>query len=143
MVWADTGFVASLFLKESTSSEARQLAAGTLEPIAMTRWSHLELRNALNRAVFTRRISAAERDALWRDVESDFARGTLLIQEVDDSAVLAKARALTDLHTPTAGTRTLDLLHVAAALLLDAAEFWSFDERQRKVATAEGLAVRP
>jgi len=34
-------------------------------------------------------------------------------------------------------------MHVAAALLLKAEMFLSFDERQRKVAKAEGLKVKP
>ena len=37
------------------------------------------------------------------------------------------------------GVRTLDTLHVAAALQLKAERFWTFDERQKKLARAEGL----
>ncbi len=39
------------------------------------------------------------------------------------------------------GTRTLDSLHVAAALELKAERFWTFDERQAKLAKAVGLKV--
>jgi predicted nucleic acid-binding protein len=45
------------------------------------------------------------------------------------------------LHVPVTGTRTLDTLHVAAALALGAKEFWTFDDRQAKLATAVGLNV--
>jgi hypothetical protein len=41
------------------------------------------------------------------------------------------------------GTRSLDLMHVAAAMLLEATAFLSFDDRQRKAAAAEGLGVFP
>ena len=37
------------------------------------------------------------------------------------------------------GMRTLDSLHVACALELNAERFWTFDERQAKLARAEGL----
>lgn len=37
------------------------------------------------------------------------------------------------------GVRTLDALHVACALPLQAEQFWSFDERQAKLAKAVGL----
>jgi len=37
------------------------------------------------------------------------------------------------------GIRTLDSLHVACALELKADQFWTFDERQSKLAKAEGL----
>jgi len=35
--------------------------------------------------------------------------------------------------------RTLDSLHVACALELKAERFWTFDERQAKLARVEGL----
>ena len=44
---------------------------------------------------------------------------------------------------PTVGTRSLDLLHVAAAVLLQADTFFSFDERQRQAAAGEGMTVKP
>jgi len=37
------------------------------------------------------------------------------------------------------GIRTLDTLHVACALELKAIRFWTFDERQAKLARALGL----
>ena len=39
--------------------------------------------------------------------------------------------------------RSLDLLHVAAALELRAKSFLSFDTRQRQAARAEGLKILP
>ena len=54
-----------------------------------------------------------------------------------------KAIELAERHSATLGTRSLDLMHVAAALILGADLFLSFDERQRKAAEAEGLTVRP
>jgi hypothetical protein len=40
-------------------------------------------------------------------------------------------------------TRSLDLMHVAAALLCKARVFLSTDTRQRAAAKAEGLEVKP
>ena len=40
-------------------------------------------------------------------------------------------------------TRSLDLMHVATALLGKARVFLSTDSRQRKAAKAEGLDVKP
>lgn len=37
------------------------------------------------------------------------------------------------------GARTLDSLHVACAMELKANRFWTFDERQAKLAKAAGL----
>jgi hypothetical protein len=103
----------------------------------------LELRNAFNRAVQRQRITAAQRDALWQDVEADIASGFLVLTPVASDELHRKARELSDRHTPTLGTRSLDLLHIAAASILGAKEFFSFDDRQRKAAAGEGLKVKP
>ena len=55
----------------------------------------------------------------------------------------AEAERLTAEHTLTGGHRGMDTLHVATALILKASEFRSFDKNQRKLATAEGLVVKP
>jgi len=44
-----------------------------------------------------------------------------------------------DVHT--GGHRSFDILHVAAALTIDAKQFLTFDENQRRLAEAEGLSV--
>jgi predicted nucleic acid-binding protein len=44
-------------------------------------------------------------------------------------------------HVATPGVRTLDSLHVAAALELKADVFWTFGERQKKLAEVKGLAA--
>jgi hypothetical protein len=143
LAFADTGFLASLYLKESTSAAAR--AAIQSEPVVLpyTPLVALELRNAFNRAVQRGRITMAQRDALWQDVEADIAGGFLVPTPVASGPLHDKARQLSDRHTPTLGTRTLDLLHVAAALILESKIFFSFDDRQRKAAASEGLKVKP
>ena len=40
-------------------------------------------------------------------------------------------------------TRTLDVLHLAAALLLEAKSSASFDDRQRRLAASVGLKLLP
>ena len=44
-------------------------------------------------------------------------------------------------YGPKLGIRTLDSLHVACALELKAERFWTFDERQAKLAKARGLKM--
>ena len=141
--FADTGFLASLYLKESTSARARTAMQAAAVPLPLTPLGSLELRNALNRAVHRQRISIADRDAIWRDVETDITSGFLVPTPVASADLHAKARELSDRYTPTVGTRTLDLLHVAAALLIEAKVFFSFAERQRQAAAGEGLEVKP
>jgi predicted nucleic acid-binding protein len=44
-------------------------------------------------------------------------------------------------HTPTGGHRSLDLLHVAAAKLMGARQFLSFDVRLNQLAKVEGMKL--
>jgi predicted nucleic acid-binding protein len=143
VAFADTGFIASLYLKESTSAQARATIQASPVVLPLTPLAALELRNAFNRAVQRQRITAAQRDALWQDVEADIASGFLVLTPVPSDELHHKARQLSDRYTPTLGTRSLDLLHVAAALVLEAKVFFSFDDRQRKAAASEGLKVKP
>jgi hypothetical protein len=47
------------------------------------------------------------------------------------------------LHSPTIGCRSLDVLHVTLAKKLGAKDFFTLDARQKSLALALGLAVRP
>ena len=143
VAFADTGFLASLYLKESTSAAARTAIQPGPVVLPYTPLVALELRNSLNRAVQRGHITAAQRDALWQDVEMDIVGGFLVPTQVASGPLHDKARQLSDRYTTNLGTRTLDLLHVAAALLLESKIFFSFDERQRKAAANEGLKVKP
>jgi predicted nucleic acid-binding protein len=143
VAFADTGFIASLYLEESTSQAADAALTGMHESLPLTPLVMLELRNGFNRAVQRGRITSAERDTLWQDVEADIASGFLALTSVPSDELHKKARQLSDRYTPALGTRSLDLLHVAAALLLNATVFYSFDDRQRQAAAGEALNVKP
>src|SRR5579859_6758589 len=120
VAFADTGFLASLYLKESTSAQARAAIQAAPVVLPLTPLGMLELRNAFNRSVQRQRITVVERDALCADVEADIAGGFLVPTPVPADELHHTARLLSDRHTPTLGTRSLDLLHIAAALVLGA-----------------------
>ena len=141
--YADTGFLGLLYLVEATSSAAGLALAAEVEPLPLIPLAVLELRNALNLAMVRGRITEAERDAAWTRFQAHLAAGTYAETPIPATELHAKARELSDRYTPTLATRSLDLLHVAAAVLLGAKVFYSFDERQRKAAAGEGLKVKP
>jgi hypothetical protein len=143
VAFADTGFIASLYLEETTSKAADAALKGKHLPLPLTPLVALELRNALNRAVQRGRITLAQRDVVWQNVEADIAAGFLVPTPVASGPLHDRARQLSDRYTPTLGTRSLDLLHVAAALVLESKIFFSFDDRQRKAAASEGMEIKP
>lgn len=75
---------------------------------------------------------------MYGDFERD--RKAELWLEVDLPATAFEiCTELSRIYTPQFGTRTIDTLHVAAALELKAERFWTFDDRQKKLAKAVGL----
>jgi predicted nucleic acid-binding protein len=141
--YADTGFLLSLHLQETTSARAAAAVLPITEPLPVTPLVALEFRNALRLAAFRKQLVEAERAAAWASFEKDISGGVLDITQVDSAAVYAESESLCDQFTSATGVRTLDLLHVASARVLGRSEFLSFDMRQRSLAALAGLNVLP
>jgi predicted nucleic acid-binding protein len=75
---------------------------------------------------------------LDRTFEDDIAAGIWQKEPLPERAFDVCAD-LARRHGPKLGVRTLDSLPVACALELKAERFWTFDDRQAKLARAEGL----
>src|SRR5271170_2620018 len=100
----------------------------------------VEFAHSIEQNVFCRRISVRSARQIHLDFERDRRAG--LWREVGHpDPVFAVSVDLVRNYTATIGTRTLDLLHVASALALKAERFWTFDDRQAKLAKAVGLKV--
>jgi predicted nucleic acid-binding protein len=144
LTYADSGFVVSLYLTtEGTSAQARKEVKRTSKPILLSPLSLLEIRNALNFGINRGDITSEQRDAVLTEIEAQIEKGFFRMVDVSQSSVYAKAQELSNKHTPTTATRSLDLMHLAAALLSEARSFLTFDKRQAKAAAAEGLLVKP
>ena len=144
MTYADSGFVVSLYLtSEGTSAQARQEVKRVSKPILLSPLSLLEIRNALNFGINRGEISGTQRDAVLTEIDAQIETGFFRLVEASQSSIYAKARELSNKHTPEFATRSLDLMHLAAALLSEVRTFLTFDKRQIKAAVAEGLIVTP
>jgi predicted nucleic acid-binding protein len=97
-----------------------------------------ECSHAIAKQVFYRKISQAEADAVFDTLKHDRADGLWLETAMPENAFEVCAD-LGRRYGPKLGMRTLDTLHVACALELKAKQFWTFDERQGKLAKAAGL----
>jgi hypothetical protein len=141
--YADTGFLVTLYREESTSARAAALMRRQTSAVLLSQLGELEFRNALHLAVFRGELTPGDAALKKRLFLADVADGIFIILPVPAASLFPKAAELADRHSARLGTRSLDLLHVAAALLLNATVFLSFDQRQRKAAKAEGLKIKP
>ena len=101
----------------------------------------LEVRNGLRLKRFRDEIGEGQLAASMAMIASDFTTGRLIRRGVDWRSVHAEAERLSETVTTDIGVRTIDLLHVAAALKQGASGLVSLDRRQRAAARAVGLEL--
>ena len=109
-----------------------------LPAIHISPLNRTELAHVLGQYLFRKAIKLADSRMAWSDFEED-CRSGLWIQAAWPSAAWRVCAELASKHGSVMGMRTLDSLHVACALELGAERFWTFDERQARLAQAVGL----
>lgn len=139
--YADTGFLCSLMAPDANTAAALKRMKNQALPMGWT-WIHdLEFRNALRLRRFRGEMSAEEADGTLRILLYDLAGGVYVAAEPPADLLRKEAERLSALHTVKLGTRSLDILHVAAALVIGTPIFLTFDKRQAALAKAAGLSV--
>jgi len=136
-VYVDSSFLVSLYVTDRHSSESRQRVL-TAPRIAFTPLHRAEWAHAIAQHVFRGELTPMEARRLERQLQEDITAGRWLEVEMPGTA-LALCAHLGRQYGPKLGVRTLDSLHVANALELQATRFWTFDGRQAKLAEAKGL----
>lgn len=136
-IYADTSFFVSAYVEDRHSRAADELVKSGARP-TFTLLHRAEWTHAVARQVFYRRISPADAEAVYEELRRDLAAGIWLEAPMPDRAFDLCAD-LARRYGAKLGVRTLDSLHVACALELKAERFWTFDERQGKLAKAEGM----
>ncbi len=139
--YADTSFIVSLYLRDANSNLATARMLEIAPPLMLSSLGELELTNALQLYVFRKEIDESELGAALATLRADIESGALMVKPMSE-AIYVEARRLSMRWTAKLGTRSLDILQVAAAIILGADSFHTFDDRQKKLAKAAGLVCR-
>jgi len=140
-IYADSSFLVSSYIQDAHSAEAvRRMAL--LPSVWITQLNRAEVAHAIHQYIFRGKLSPTEGQRDWSNFQQDSRQGiwvpiNLPERTWETSIDLARR------YGPTLGVRTLDSLHVACALELNAERFWTFDERQARLAEAVGLDTNP
>lgn len=136
-IYVDSSFLVSLYLSDRHSHDARQriMSAPPLwfTPLHNSEWAH-----AIGQHIFRRELSLSEAQRMSARMDEHLAGGRWIAVPLPENTFELCAD-LARRYGPKLGMRTLDTLHVACALELKAERFWTFDERQAKLAKAQGL----
>ena len=135
--YADSSFFVSLHLVDRHSPEAwRRMSQHPA--IWLTPLNRAEISHAAYLHVFWKKATLVEAESALTVLERDCAAG--IWHQVNFPAeAFDRCIDLTRRFGPSLGVRTLDSLHVACALELKAQRFWTFDDRQARLAEAVGL----
>jgi len=141
IAYADTGFLVSLYGQDAHSQQA--IALANSKPVfILTSLSELEFTNAMELLVFRKEWTPHDAGTIRERFVQHQAAGVFrmepLVPEVWEKALFLSRRRSAKL-----GTRTLDVLHVATALVMKPDVFFSFNGRQRALAKAENLRTLP
>jgi predicted nucleic acid-binding protein len=137
IIYVDSSFLVAAYIRDPHSAEV--LRRLSVKPgISVTPFNRSELANAIYRQAFHGRLALADAQLAWNTFEGDFHAG---IWEYRDfpSQTWETCAGLAKRYGPKLGVRTLDALHVACALELKSKKFWTFDDRQARLAEAVGL----
>ncbi|RPJ33782.1 MAG: PIN domain-containing protein [Verrucomicrobiaceae bacterium] len=138
---ADTSFLFSLYGNDAHTPRAVAWMKKCKSALTLTSFGEYELSNALRFAEFRKAIAPGESALFLAQFEADKASGRIRIQVCNLAEVVEEARRLSATHTLAGGHRGFDILHVAAALLMNATRILTFDENQKRLAKAERLVV--
>lgn len=135
----DTGVALKLIVAEPLSRRVLAYVTRRRLILPTTRLLELEMETALNALAFRGAITPSElksSKALSAEMISQgkFGPTGLLMDEI-----VAESLRLSPHIASKTGCRTLDLMHIASALMLGCKEFVSTDQRQLRAAKLAGL----
>jgi predicted nucleic acid-binding protein len=149
IAFPDTSFLCAIYRLQDNSLESSAYFEAMPEPLHVSGLLLYEFRQSVRFQVWlhgkdkNKGYPEAECNQALADLQSDLDIGVVTAAKVDWPDVHSRAEEISRHHTIRNGHRSLDILHIATALHLDAKEFLTFDANQRKLATAFKLKVKP
>jgi len=141
VIFCDSSFLVALYVGNQGFSASAIEIAGTFDRGIPYPWLiELELMTSLRRLLYNK---AQVLGKVLRTIGTSRKEGVLVECDLDFEPMMRRALNLSERYAGPMGLRTLDILHVAAALELQAGALASFDNRQRALAGELGLEVMP
>lgn len=148
MIYPDTSFLCALYRDQGENSEkAAAYMQQRTDPLIVTAAVIFEFKQSmrLHQFIHANDASSGVTEKIVSDsfcnLQSDLETGIIKTVAVDWPDIWSIAERLSVRYTVQDGNRTVDIIHVAAALHLGAREFLTFDAKQAALAKNEGLVL--
>lgn len=138
--YCDTSVLASIYLEDSHSRKTIQWLQKAELPIPLSLFSELELMSAMQQRFFRKEVTHVEVSKSHYYFKKNFQQGVYK-RVFFEGEEYTRSLELVQQHTSSIGCRTLDVLHVASALLLNIREIVTCDARQKLLAQTVGLKI--
>lgn len=140
-VYLDTSVMLSLHLRDVNYASALAIMHTVRGKVLWTPWQKVEFGNAVRALIARGKLTDTDVKNIEKSMRASITGGDMIPRPLPAYALWQEADRLSRAYTPTIGVRTLDLLHVAAACVLKATRFRTFDNRQHALARAAGLSI--
>ena len=141
MLYIDTSVIVKLYIKEEYSLEVSHWIRKNNEAIPLTRFHELEFTNAVYLKQFRTEMTNEQALLVLSKFDEHQRRGVYYRPQINWTDAIHFALDLSQSHTKTTGSRSLDILHVASALAIKANRFLTLDKRQSALADLAGLTI--
>lgn len=140
-VYADSSFLVSPYVQDSHRAEFLHRISSHPH-VWLTPLNKAEVANAIFLHPFYKKLKPNAATRAWAEFQQDVRAGVWVSVDLP-ARTWERCIDLALGYGAKLGVRTLDSFHVACALELGAEKFWTFDERQARLAKAVGLDTNP
>ena len=137
MVYVDTSVLVALLTNEATAKRIMKWLAEESRPLVSGDWCVTEFASALALKQRTSQIDQRQRNAVWREF-NEFCDGTIRLVPLGREVF---SDAATLVHKSKNGLRAGDALHLALAVRLQVAAFFTLDARLAESAKHNKLSI--
>lgn len=145
--YADTSFLCSIYRPQKFSAIADAWMDNRLGPVSVSWLVLWEFRHSVRFQAWlfsndrSRGFHANKSQMMIRGIQEDISNNILKVATIDIQDVHLIAERLSDKYATLIGARAMDTLHLACAIHLGAANFLTFDVKQKQMAESEELCV--
>ena len=129
-----------MYLKDVNSANAFTYLERTKPRLFLSILTQVEFFNAAERRIFSKHLQRTTADSAYAAFRDDVERGVLRVLDIEPT-IWDRTERLILQNTAAVGCGTADVVHIAAALLLQADSILTFDLRQRELAKRVNLQM--